>query len=711
MAAVPLPETNIYNEELQRWLGANVSNGVHRAEVLMAADRLEELRSADRTEIEELIASWPAPARHQFVNAWHALRGEPPEAPPPEPAPMETEPTSPKQVAASEAPTPIRRNPRPVLAMLRAPQIGHPQTLTEIRFEEWCTRITRDCRLPGTLRKIPAALAASKQGFLAFLDPASLASFGATGVAMRGRRSRGGESSLVEAAAAILCREFFRDARPDTARPGKATLCPGDSSLLPMRRGHDLRTIRASWLARLDALRTGVVIIIDVPTYWGTCDELKVLANHAVSQLDENQCQIRLRSLRMDDSGDLAALRLRLKNKQLSTRQPRVYEVVDGRRELLSEAHNLLADCLHAPMQWIREKEGTLLGVATRRDPFNAGGMLADLLPALQGVRWDPTTGLWSTVDIFSSVEVARSYIQGCDEGFKLDQLNFRRTFVVSAVHGLVVAQTACRAHGLNVLNAAAASTVPKEKADTREWVVSTVNGTKLPSIKPWRPIKNLKLLVVKAPSKMRKKDDEPNPYLRATPLDIGKPPPGPDDSDERRDAATRWLERRRSARGETLVAIAEEEALNNALTIYVLDEVAKTWIVVGCSSIPKGLHNVCACDGAILLDTLVGAEVFDLDALGWRSCPSKIPEKDEKFPYGCALTAPDGSAVLLRDGGRSSRSLVSRVRRDDVSEAAPSISRGAPLPEGMRLDRLVQDPRAEGHDAGFGVCLLPMPI
>ena len=75
-----------------------------------------------------------------------------------------------------------------------------------------------------------------------------------------------------------------------------------------MRRGHDLRTIRASWLARLDALRTGVVITIDVPTSWGPGDELKALANHAVSQLDENQCQIRLRSLRMDDSGDLATL-------------------------------------------------------------------------------------------------------------------------------------------------------------------------------------------------------------------------------------------------------------------------------------------------------------------------------------------------------------------------------------------------------------------
>ena len=173
----------------------------------------------------------------------------------------------------------------------------------------------------------------------------------------------------------------------------------------------------------------------------------------------------------MDDSGDLATLRQRLKNKQLSTRQPRVYEVVDGLRELMSEATGLLADCLHAPLQWIREKEGTLLGVATRRDPFNAGGMLADLLPALQGVRWDPCTGLWSTVDIFSSVECASSIIQGCDGGFKLDQLNFGGRSS-SSQYGLVVAQTACRAHGLNVLNAAAFYCTEGE-GDCREWVVS----------------------------------------------------------------------------------------------------------------------------------------------------------------------------------------------------------------------------------------------
>ena len=157
-------------------------------------------------------------------------------------------------------------------------------------------------------------------------------------------------------------------------------------------------------------------------------------------------------------------------------------------------------------------------------------------------------------------------------------------------------------------------------------------------------------------------------------------------------------------------MAVTEEEDLNNALSIYVLDDVARTWIVVGCSSMPKELRNVCACDGAVLLDSLVGAEVFDFDLLGWLSCPSKIPEKDEKFHLGCALTSPDGSAVLLRDGGSRGRSLVSRVRRDDVSEAAPTVSQGSPLPDGMRLDRLCEDPRADPLD-GLGVCLLPMPI
>ena len=185
-------------------------------------------------------------------------------------------------------------------------------------------------------------------------------------------------------------------------------------------------------------------------------------------------------------------------------------------------------------------------------------------------------------------------------------------------------------------------STVPKEKADCREWVVSTVKGTKLPSLKPWRPVKSLKLIsrqgaVKNAERQLTKPLRARPPWTsasrRAHHPRCRVPPPAPvDDSDERRDAAMRWLERRRRSRGETLVAVTEEDDLNNSLTIYVLDDVAKAWIVVGCTSIARELHNVCACDGAVLLDSLVGAEVFDLDRWAGGRVPLKYRKRTRSF-------------------------------------------------------------------------------
>ena len=92
---------------------------------------------------------------------------------------------------------------------------------------------------------------------------------------------------------------------------------------------------------------------------------------------------------------------------------------------------------------------------------------------------------------------------------------------------------------------------------------MSTVKGTKLPSIKPWRPSKSQASSRQGAVENAERQLTKP---YGGDPLDIGKPPrvpppvpgggPAPvDDSDERRDAATRWLEQRRSSRGETPVA------------------------------------------------------------------------------------------------------------------------------------------------------------
>ena len=56
------------SRELQMWLGANVSEG-YRAAVSAVADTLEDLRSSDLDELEDLLAlnSWPVLTRRRFV--------------------------------------------------------------------------------------------------------------------------------------------------------------------------------------------------------------------------------------------------------------------------------------------------------------------------------------------------------------------------------------------------------------------------------------------------------------------------------------------------------------------------------------------------------------------------------------------------------------------------------------------------------------------
>ena len=64
-------------DDLNTWVGANVSEG-YRASVLAVADGLEDLRSSDLDELEDLLAlnSWPVLTRRRFVDAWRELKGE-----------------------------------------------------------------------------------------------------------------------------------------------------------------------------------------------------------------------------------------------------------------------------------------------------------------------------------------------------------------------------------------------------------------------------------------------------------------------------------------------------------------------------------------------------------------------------------------------------------------------------------------------------------
>ena len=70
-----------------------------------------------------------------------------------------------------------------------------------------------------------------------------------------------------------------------------------------------------------------------------------------------------------------------------------------------------------------------MLGVATRRGPFNRR-YVADITNSM--VSGGTLVRDCGRRSIYFRRRMLPSMIQGCDEGFRLDQLNFRRTFVVS---------------------------------------------------------------------------------------------------------------------------------------------------------------------------------------------------------------------------------------------------------------------------------------
>ena len=205
------------------------------------------------TEIEEIIASWPAPARAAPVRrAWHALRGEPRRLR--RRARADGDGAHVAETASSSVRGPDAghgRNPRPVLAMLRAPQIRHPTDLdgdSSRRVSR--TRIARECRLPGAAKeRTAAAAAASSRDFLSVPGDPGIS----RQVLELSRRSRCAAEALARRRVVRwsarprrrVCVTRVLPRRSARTRRGPAegdASCPGDSSLLPMRRGHDLRT-------------------------------------------------------------------------------------------------------------------------------------------------------------------------------------------------------------------------------------------------------------------------------------------------------------------------------------------------------------------------------------------------------------------------------------------------------------------------------------
>ena len=156
-------------------------------------------------------------------------------------------------------------------------------------------------------------------------------------------------------------------------------------------------------------------------------------------------------------------------------------------------------------------------------------------------------------------------------------------------------------------------STVPKEKADCREWVVLDSKRYEIALAQPGG--RQILKLFVTAPLKNAERQLT-KPY--GDPLDVGGrrahhpragcPPPAP--STTRTSAGTLpcggWSA---AASGERRWWRSRKRRPKQFVDDLRLDDVAKAWIVVGCTSIGRELHNVWRRQ-RVLLDSLVGAEV-----------------------------------------------------------------------------------------------------
>ena len=123
-----------------------------------------------------------------------------------------------------------------------------------------------------------------------------------------------------------------------------------------------------------------------------------------------------------------------------------------------------------------------------------------------------------------------------------------------------------------------------------------------------------------------------------------------------------RWLERRRTSRGETLVAVTEEDDLNNSPHDLRAGRGREGVDRRGVHVHRSKNYATSARATAVCCWIVSWARRF----LTWtRWAGGRVPlntGEGREVSERCALTAPDGSAVLLRDGGSRGRSLVSRA-------------------------------------------------
>ncbi|KAJ1455868.1 hypothetical protein M885DRAFT_518729 [Pelagophyceae sp. CCMP2097] len=272
------------------------------------------------------------------------------------------------------------------------------QSRSEVEYGEWVQRIVGEAaRINGSgpLSRHFSAMTALL--WLRWCTVRELAALSGVCKTFRGRASAGGAASLVEACAAALCRDLYASLRPQLPRERHVPL---GAALLPKRRGRS-KVSRPSWLGRLDALRHGSTLLVDVETsHRGSRASVDVVIYEAV-----DGCCFELS--RRPAAADFATLQA-----------PYACVGYRGSLLLLPRAHDA----------WFEE---------AREPPVLEGQTLDQTLGGV-AIRWDPSTSEWAAVRLWDLMATK----QRC---LALRSSNFRRAVCIDSVARCVLASVRYR--------------------------------------------------------------------------------------------------------------------------------------------------------------------------------------------------------------------------------------------------------------------------
>lgn len=571
--------------------------------------------------------------------------------------------------AAEGARFPRRRPSLALIAQRNAHEWWPMVSRREVDYIAWVKRIVDETTsLPGSLSYLSAS---STLLWLRHCGVGELWALSVCCKALRGRASAGGTAGLMEVTAALLCRDSYQRLRP--MLPNERAV-PFGSALLPLTAG-DSRMARPSWLGRLRLLRRGAMLLVR-----GLATKRGVAV--AVSELrPEGACvELSRRPLGIEPVASKPCELLSVSNR--------------GSLLVALRQHDPLVEVVGRDDDDTPTDEGIGRDVSSLASEESDNEAEACKLSGRHAIRWDPSTARWQLMSLFREPSTP-TRIRA------LTPTNFKRAMCVDSRGRLVVASSDFRRLGGNgrvrpliqyganepdcdrrpwrMARRASFPAGPEEDGDQ-----SDDRWAELPTLRPWTHTAKLDLVCVDAKpdrspdmgfftaAAAAARNDEarcsaqPDWVMDELDLDTetefddrsgeltrGQHTTAIDDASillgQYRHDAHAWLRRRHAAatrlqaplRDSVLVAVTTDGNKKHEFgaSVYVLDELLGTWILVGvapCKFSGWGLA-ACACGNAIVLASgLENAIALVLHDLTWQT----VGRQDDRAPIA-RLCAP----------------------------------------------------------------------